>query len=72
MAAGGIKGVDDEEDGADDPENVQKSFLKMIRLITACDLPTSELAKFRKIVSAMTKFSLDLIEKIWTEAATKE
>jgi len=41
VAAGGIKGVDDEEDGADDPENVQKSFLKIIRLITTCDLPTS-------------------------------
>ena len=72
MAAGGIKGIDDEEDSADDPESVQKSFLKIIRLITTSDLPTTSLASFRTSVTAMTNFSLDLIEKIWAEASTKQ
>ena len=70
-AAGGIKGVDDDEDSADDPDSVQKSFLKIIRLITTSDLPTTQLASFRTTITAMANFSLNLIEKIWAEAANK-
>ena len=72
VAIGGIRGIEDDEDGANDPETVQKSFLKIIRLITTNDLPTTQLASFRIIVSTMENFSLDLIEKIWAEAVTKE
>ena len=64
-------GVEDDEGSADDTDSVQKSFLKIIRLITTSDLPTTQLASFRTTITAMSNFSLDLIEKIWSEAANK-